>query len=121
MGRARWGRAPKSIEEQNRELADICAAYPDRYIFFSCIDPRAPGALEFVERSVEEWNAKGFKFHPNMSGLYPWHEAAYPIYERLQDLRAAGAVPHGADVRASRPQVQPAQGADYESSLTSRI
>ena len=85
-GSCALGEAPKSIEEQNRELAQICAAYPDRYIFFSCIDPRAPGAVEFVERSVEEWNAKGFKFHPNMSGLYPWHEAAYPIYERFQAL-----------------------------------
>ena len=63
-GSCALGEAPKSIEEQNRELADICAAHPDRYIFYSCIDPRAPGALEFVERSVEEWNAKGSSSTP---------------------------------------------------------
>ena len=80
------GEAPKSIEEQNRELSEMSKRHPDRYIFFSSIDPRAEGSLEFVERSVTEWNAKGFKLHPNMSGLYPWHEAAYPIYERLQAL-----------------------------------
>ncbi|MEE9198767.1 MAG: amidohydrolase family protein [Dehalococcoidia bacterium] len=80
------GESPKPIEEQNRELAEMSRTHPDRYIFFSSIDPRKEGALGFVERSVEEWGAKGFKLHPNMSGLYPWDEAAYPIYEKLQAL-----------------------------------
>ena len=78
------GQAPKSIEDQNRELAEMARSHPDRYVFFCSIDPRAEGSLDFVNRAIEEWGARGFKLHPNMSGLYPWHEAAYPIYQRLQ-------------------------------------
>jgi predicted TIM-barrel fold metal-dependent hydrolase len=78
------GESPKPIQDQNRELADLASRYPDRYVFFCSIDPRRDGAVEFVEMAVEDWGARGFKLHPNMSGLYPWHEAAYPIYEKLQ-------------------------------------
>ena len=115
------GEAPKSIEEQNRELSEICAAYPDRYIFFSCIDPRAPGALEFVERSVEEWDAKGFKFHPNMSGLFPWHEAAYPIYERLQALGLPVLFHTGQMFEPLDPKFSQPKELERKSSPTSRI
>lgn len=79
-----FGEAPKPIAEQNRELAEMARNHPDRYIFFCSIDPRRDGALAFVQQAVEEWGARGFKLHPNMSGLYPWDEAAYPIYEQLQ-------------------------------------
>ena len=78
------GEPPKPIEEQNRELAEIARRHPDRYMFFCSIDPRRPGAVAFVEQAVEEWGAKGFKLHPNMGGLYPWDEAAYPIYAKLE-------------------------------------
>ena len=100
-GSCALGVAPKSVEDQNRELAEICAAHPDRYIFFSCIDPRADGALQFVERSVEEWKAKGFKFHPNMSGLFPWHEASYPHLRTTPGSRTPRPLPHRA--RCSSP------------------
>jgi hypothetical protein len=78
------GELPKPIDVQNRELAEIANRHPDRYVFFCSIDPRRPEAVAFVERAVTEWDAKGFKLHPNMSGLYPWDEAAYPIYAKLE-------------------------------------
>ncbi len=80
------GAPVKPIEQQNQELSDLARKHPDRYRFFCSIDPRKERALEFVERAVEDWGATGFKLHPNMTGLYPWHETAYPIYGRLQDL-----------------------------------
>ena len=103
------GQAPKSIEDQNRELAEMARSHPDRYVFFCSIDPRAEGSLDFVNRAVEEWGARGFKLHPNISGLYPWHEAAYPIYQRLQALGLpvlvhTGQMFHPLDPKFSEPQ-----------------
>lgn len=83
-GHCVFGEPPKPIEEQNRELAEIARVHPDRFVFFCSIDPRRKGAEEFVEQAVMELGAGGFKLHPNMSGLYPWDEAAYPIYEKLE-------------------------------------
>ncbi|MEE9324438.1 MAG: amidohydrolase family protein [Dehalococcoidia bacterium] len=80
------GEGSKSIEEQNRDLASVAKRYPGRFIFFCSIDPRREGALDFLEKAVKEWDAKGFKLQPVMGQLYPWDEAAYPLYQRLSQL-----------------------------------
>jgi uncharacterized protein len=58
------------IQEQNRALFNVAKKYPDKFIPFAQIDPRRPGAIEFVKRCVEEWGAKGFKLHPS-AGFNP--------------------------------------------------
>ena len=59
-----------SIQEQNKVLFNVANKYPDKFIPFAQIDPRRPGAIEFVKRCVEEWGAKGFKLHPS-AGFNP--------------------------------------------------
>lgn len=58
------------IQEQNRILFDIARKYPDKFIPFAHIDPRRPGAVDFIKKCVEEWGAKGFKLHPS-AGFNP--------------------------------------------------
>lgn len=72
------------IEEQNRVIFDAAKNHPDRIIPFVHIDPRRPGALEFVKRSVEEWGARGLKLHPS-AGFNPEESETLDLIESIAD------------------------------------
>lgn len=75
-----------SIQEQNKILFNVAKKYPDRIIPFAHIDPRRPGAIEFVKRCVEEWGAKGVKLHPS-AGFNPEESETLNLIESIADYR----------------------------------
>lgn len=70
------------IQEQNRVLFDIAKKYPDKFIPFAHIDPRRPGAVDFIKKCVEEWGAKGFKLHPS-AGFNPENAETIDMIEAI--------------------------------------
>lgn len=58
------------IENQNLAVFEMARRYPDHIIPFVHMDPRRPGAVDFVKKSVEEYGAKGLKLHPG-AGFNP--------------------------------------------------
>ena len=67
-----------SLEEQHRVYAEAAERHPGRLIPFAGIDPRRPGAVEFLQRAVQEWQIKGVKIHPCV-GFYPTEPCAYRL------------------------------------------
>jgi predicted TIM-barrel fold metal-dependent hydrolase len=75
-----------SIEEVNKQFANLAQKHPDRLIAFTCVDPRRKGALELFSRCVEEWDMKGLKLLP-CCGFYPNQEEVYPLLEKANELK----------------------------------
>jgi uncharacterized protein len=80
------GEPEVSIQEQNKALFNVAKKYPDKFIPFAQIDPRRPGAIEFVKRCVQEWGAKGFKLHPS-AGFNPEESETLDLIGAIADYR----------------------------------
>lgn len=78
------GEAPLSIEEINKQYADLQKKYPDRFITLATVDPRRPQALDLIKQALEEWGMKGIKLHQG-SGFYPNDREVYRLLESLGD------------------------------------
>lgn len=50
--------------EQMKQLADIAAAYPFRFLPFFFFDPRRPGVTEMLENAYENQGITGIKIYP---------------------------------------------------------
>ncbi len=80
------GDAPITFQQQNMDHFALAKKYPDRIIAFASVEPRrGKEGLEFFERSVKEFGAKGLKLHP-CSGWFANDPAAYPFYEKAIEL-----------------------------------
>ena len=73
-----------AIEEQNKLIFEMAARYPEKIIPFVHIDPRRPGAKEFVKKSFEEWGARGLKMHPG-SGFNPEEKETLELIGTIAD------------------------------------
>lgn len=78
------GETKMNIEDQNRQMSDLQREHPDRLAFFFNIDPRREEAVEMCTRAVQEWGAKGLKFH-SVVGYYPTDRSVYDLLEIAQD------------------------------------
>jgi predicted TIM-barrel fold metal-dependent hydrolase len=72
---------------------ELASSDPDRYLFCGGVDPLfqgVRGALDEMQRQVEEWGAVSFKFYQAQTMRHFWsaddRELAYPLYEKAQDL-----------------------------------
>jgi uncharacterized protein len=72
---------------------DLAVAAPEQVMFCGGVDPifQGPrGAIEELERQVQEWNAVSFKFYQGHHGGLSWRaddrRLAYPLYEKMQEL-----------------------------------
>jgi len=74
------------IEEANKWLAKIASELPDRVFGFAWIEPKFPGAVQEVERCINDYRLHGFKMIPNHWS--PIDEAIFPVYEKIQEVRA---------------------------------
>jgi uncharacterized protein len=74
---------PPSVS--NDEIGRLAAEYRDVLIPFCSVDPHTgkAGARE-VHRVVEEYDIRGFKFHPGSQAFYPNDPAFYPILEAIE-------------------------------------
>jgi len=76
------GEPAVGIQEQNRIIFDLARQHPDRFIPFVHIDPRRPGAKDFVRRGIEEGGAKGLKLHPG-AGFNPEEKETLDLVESI--------------------------------------
>ena len=79
------GEAALSIDEINRFYGSIAKAFPDRIVAFAGIDPRRPGAVEILDRAVNDYGCRGLKYH-STSGFYPDGEESYRVLAKAQEL-----------------------------------
>ncbi len=78
--------AYRIYEERNTALGQIVKQYPQQLIFFCGIYPLAKNALDLLEQSLVEWDARGLKLDPLAGEYYPTDESVYPLYEKLSAL-----------------------------------
>jgi uncharacterized protein len=69
----------------NDTVAEICRAYPDRFVGFASVDPHKPDAVEELERAVTELGMKGLKLHPQVQAFYPHDEKFTPLWEKCEE------------------------------------
>ncbi|MFI6481259.1 amidohydrolase family protein [Nonomuraea sp. NPDC050663] len=73
----------------NDEVAQTCADHADVLIPFASVDPwKGKVAVAEARRLIAEYGVRGFKFHPNLQGLFPNDPVAYPLYEVLAEAGA---------------------------------
>jgi hypothetical protein len=70
----------------NDEIAQAAAENPDALIAFGSVDPHlGRHAVNEVHRLVDEYDVKGFKFHPSVQAFYPNDTAMYPVFEAIAE------------------------------------
>jgi len=95
--------------QSNDELAELCRAYPGRFICFAGIDPMEPGAPEEIRRCVGELGFKGISMEPGWSNpaLYADDPRLDDIYQTCAECGAIVTLtlsPHiGPDISYARP------------------
>jgi uncharacterized protein len=74
--------------------AELAAKRPDRTVFWGSVNPlEGKRALDLMERQVEEFGAKAFKFYNvryDYGTPFPWRmddpQVAFPVFEKAQEL-----------------------------------
>lgn len=70
----------------NDEIAQAAAENPDALIAFGSVDPHmGRHAVNEVHRLVDEYDVKGFKFHPSVQAFFPNDHAFYPVFEAIAE------------------------------------
>lgn len=79
--------APAShIEVSNDFIAEVVRHEPDKIVGFACVDPKSPGAMAELDRSINELGMKGLKLGPIYQHFAPDDPACWPLYARVQEL-----------------------------------
>jgi uncharacterized protein len=68
----------------NDETAAFVGARPDRRIGFLSVHPDVPGALEELQRAVEDLGLQGIKLGPNYQVFDPLGDAALAVYAEAE-------------------------------------
>lgn len=80
LGEAEW-----SCLEHNEKCAEVSSRFPDRFIWFSGVDPRRGAAgLDIFKRSVVDWKCAGLKLYPPC-GFELDDERLWPFYKLCND------------------------------------
>ncbi len=70
----------------NEEVAEAAQENSDMMIAFASIDPhKGKMGVREARKLIEEYDVKGFKFHPTVQGFYPNDRMAYPLYEVIAE------------------------------------
>jgi hypothetical protein len=66
------------------EIAEAAATHSDVLIPFGSVDPHlGKAAVREVHRLVEEYDVRGFKFHPSTQAFFPDDRDVFPVYEAI--------------------------------------
>ena len=76
------------------DCADLASRDPERTVLWGSVNPlEGRGALDLMERQVEEFGAKAFKFYNvryDFGSPFPWRmddpRVAFPVFEKAQEL-----------------------------------
>jgi hypothetical protein len=72
----------------NEEVAELAAENSDVMITFASIDPLGSvNAAKEARRLIEDFNVRGFKFHPQFQEFFPNDKDAYPLYEAIEEAQ----------------------------------
>jgi predicted TIM-barrel fold metal-dependent hydrolase len=72
----------------SEEVAEQARRHPDVVIPFASVDPgRGRAGVRLARRLIDEYQVRGFKFHPSLQRFYPNDRAAYPLYEVIAEHR----------------------------------
>ncbi len=72
----------------NEEVAELAAENSDVMIPFASIDPLGSvNAAKEARRLIEDFNVRGFKFHPQFQEFFPNDKDAYPLYEVIEEAQ----------------------------------
>ncbi len=69
----------------NDRVAEICAAFPGRFIGFASVDPHKPDAVDELERAVTELGLRGLKVHPLVQDFLPDDPAYDPLWSKAEE------------------------------------
>jgi uncharacterized protein len=70
----------------NEEVAELAHKNPDVLIPFASIDPhKGKMGIREARRMIDEYNVRGFKFHPNTQAFWPNDKSFYPFYEVIAE------------------------------------
>jgi predicted TIM-barrel fold metal-dependent hydrolase len=67
-------------------LGKIGARYPKKILPFIGVNPSREKAPEILRQAVEEFGAKGLKWHPSAHHFWPNDEKAYAIFQVAEEL-----------------------------------
>ena len=86
MEYADMGYVKNSLEEQHKELAELCKKpkYQGKLFPFVAVDPRRDGILEMTKNLIENEGFKGIKIYPPL-GYFPQDPRLDPVYEYAQE------------------------------------
>lgn len=76
-----------SVEIPYAQVAEYCAAFPERFSALAGIDPfRGMAGVRELERAVDELGFVGAHLYPHWFGLAPDHAKYYPYYAKCCEL-----------------------------------
>jgi predicted TIM-barrel fold metal-dependent hydrolase len=70
----------------NDDTAAFVRAYPEKLIGFLSVHPHDPGALDEIDRAVQELGLRGIKLGPNYQNFDPLGEEAFRVFRRAEEL-----------------------------------
>jgi predicted TIM-barrel fold metal-dependent hydrolase len=76
-----------SVPGDEESVAAAARAYPDRFIPYFMLNPRAPDALERTKRAFSELGLRGVCLFPAMHHFHVWEKELRPILEVVAERR----------------------------------
>jgi predicted TIM-barrel fold metal-dependent hydrolase len=76
-----------SVPGDEESVAAAASRYPDRFIPYFMLNPRAPDALDRVKRAFGELGLRGACFFPAMHHFHLWEKELRPILEVIAEHR----------------------------------
>lgn len=68
-------------QAENKAVAEFVSRNPEKYIFFTSIDPLEPNFMQKLNEDYEKYHCRGVKIGPVYQGLHPHSPEYYEIYE----------------------------------------
>ena len=95
------------IYSSNEFVAGVCKKFPDKFMGFASVAPKAKDAPYVLEHAVKELGLLGLKLHPPLQDFFPHDKKMWPLYEKAQALGIpvvfhAGTTPFGCLVKLSQ-------------------
>lgn len=95
------------VYASNEYVHSHCRAHPDRFVGFASVNPKAPDAVDVLERAVHDLGLRGLKLHPPLQDFFPNDPAIAPVYQKACELDIpvvfhVGTTPFGSLCRLSQ-------------------
>ena len=95
------------VYASNEYVHALCRQFPDRFLGFASVNPKAADAPAILEKAVRQMGMLGLKLHPPLQDFYPDDEAVFPVYQKAMELDIpvvfhVGTTPFGAMCRLAQ-------------------